>query len=691
MRLIVVLVGGVLVVGIVTARLVGESPAPPIRSAAIVDRPIDPSHQLRLPWGSYSHWIQPWRGYLDTPPASVLRKALGIQFNVEPDEAIAAARLMRASGIRRARIEVGWGSMDYADPSRIRPDLARALQKRLLALKAFRIRPLILLNANEGEPCPLRRLRLELTAPAERGDRSVHLSRGSAQRVIPGRTGFDGTQIYKAAETIITSVHPDGTATLAKPLAAAMPAGAHSGSTLRYLPFAPPYRGRPPRDAGSKEGAPNPAYRRTLAGWLRYVKGVTRSVESVLGSRAFDVEVWNELSFGSAFLSRESYLPGTSEGWGDVDRVLPADTVAWLRRNNRGRPRLGIANGFESERPWGSGATSPRGLTAISKHPYSGRYRFPADAIPNGNVPVDAQGDTDGLQDEEGRWHQRFTPTYDVQFPEYFLSGLLTETLVRDLSPRTTYVGETPHGRRTHPPRSRSPAIWVTEINVDPAAAKIPLSAADRRHIQAKSVLRTLSAYVNKGATRVYFFAAKEGDLALIEPSFFDSIAAGTMPRATAGGETMDALRRFAGSFAGPRRIGRRRSLSVLRISDSAQRTQFTGDGSGSHPSLYDRDVLAVFPFQVSSSRFVIATYVMTRDIVHSYDPQDPSPARFDLPPERYRITIGGLPSCRVRPSGSDPVLGTRPEVRVRGCRRGVARLDLPVTDSPRLVTLDTR
>jgi hypothetical protein len=29
--------------------------------------------------------------------------------------------------------------------------------------------------------------------------------------------------------------------------------------------------------------------------------------------------------------------------------------------------------------------------------------------------------------------------------------------------------------------------------------------------------------------------------------------------------------------------------------------------------------------------------------------------------------------------------------VRVRACRRGVARLDLPVTDSPRLVTLEAR
>jgi hypothetical protein len=689
-RLIVAPVGAVLL-AVVAANLIGESSAPPSRSAAIVSRPIHPSHQLRLPWGTYSHWIQPWRGYLDTPPASVVRRALGIQFNVEPEEADAAARLLKASGIRRARIEVGWGSMGYDDPSRIRPDLERALRARLLALKAYRIRPLILLNANEGEPCPLRRLRLELTAPAERGDRSVRLSSESAQRVVPGHTGFDATRTYRAAETIITSVQPDGTATLAKPLPAALPAGAHSASTLRYLPFAPPYRGTPPANAASAKGPPNPGYRSTLDGWLRYVAGVTRSVESMVGSRAFDVEIWNELSFGSAFLSRETYLPDTTKGWGDVDRALPADTVAWLRGNMRGRPRPGITNGFESERPWGSGRTSPRGLTAISKHPYSGRYHFPEDAVPNGNVPLDARGRTDGRMDGAGQWRQRFTPTYDVQFPEYFLSGLLTETLIRDLSPRTTYVGKTPHGRRTHPPGGRAPAIWITETNVDPSVAGFPLSAADRRHIQAKSVLRTLSAYVNKGARAVYFFAAKGGDLALIEPSFFDAIARGAAPVTTAGGETMDALRRFVGAFQGPRRIAPRRSLSVLRIGDSARRRQFAGDGSARHPSLYDRDVLAVFPFQVSSRRFVVATYVMTRDIVHAYAGRDSSPARFDLPPERYRITLGGLPSCRLRASGSDPLLGTRVAVRVRACRRGVARLDLPVTDSPRLVTLEAR
>jgi hypothetical protein len=688
--LIVPPVAGV-VLAIVAANLIGDSYAPPSRSAAIVSRPIHPSHQLQLPWGTYSHWIQPWRGYLDTPPASVVRRALGIQFNVEPDEAGAAARLLQTSGIRRARIEVGWGSMDYDDPSRIRPGLALALQKRLLALQAHGIRPLILLNAHEGEPCPLRRLRLVLAEPAEGGARSVRLAPESAQQVVPGHTGLDATHAYRAAETIITSVAPDGTATLAKPLPAALPAGAQSASTLRYLPFAPPYRGTPRRDAASAEGAPNPAYRSTLAGWLRYVDGVTRTVESMLGSRAFDVEIWNELSFGSAFLSRETYLPDSTEGWGDVDRTLPADTVVWLRRHVRGRPRLGIANGFESERPWGSGRTSPRGLTAISKHPYSGRYRLPEDAVATGNRPLDARGRTDGQKDAAGQWHPRFTPTYAVQFPEYFLSGLLTETLIRDLSPRTTYVGETPHGRRTHPPGARAPAIWITETNVDPALAGVPLSAADRRHVQAKSVLRTLAAYVNKGARAVYFFAAKGGDYALIEPSFFDAIAAGTTPQATAGGETMDALRRFVRAFQGPRRIGRRRSLSVLRISDSARRRQFAGDGSARHPSLYDRDVLAVFPFQLSSRRFVVATYVMSRDILHVYDRRDRSPARFDLPPERYRITIGGLPGCRLHAGGSDPVAGTRVAVRVHACRRGVARLELPVTDSPRLVTLDAR
>ena len=114
----------------------------------MLECPIEARNQTLLEFGQRSHWIQPWRAYLDTVPASRLREAVGIQFNVAPSEADATARLLAASGVRRARVEIGWGEIDYDHPDRLwRPGPNRTI---LRALVRHGIRPLILLNSNQG-------------------------------------------------------------------------------------------------------------------------------------------------------------------------------------------------------------------------------------------------------------------------------------------------------------------------------------------------------------------------------------------------------------------------------------------------------------------------------------------------------------------------------------------------------------
>ena len=118
----------------------------------------------------------------------------------------------------------------------------------------------------------------------------MQLSPASAGAVVPNRTGFDGRTRYKAAEAIITSVDGAGVATLAKPLPWALAAGTYSASTLKFLPFALPVVGG---------GGPNPDYVATLDGWLQYVDAVATVAKSALGSQEFDLEIWNEMTFGS--------------------------------------------------------------------------------------------------------------------------------------------------------------------------------------------------------------------------------------------------------------------------------------------------------------------------------------------------------------------------------------------------------
>ena len=664
--------------------LVGTTSYSSARSgpAGIVRKPIDPAQQKALGFGDRSHWLQPWRAYLDTPPATKLRDAIGINIDnhVRPHEVDALARLLGESGFRRARYEIGWDAIDYADPRRLRDPAP--IRRTIAALHARGIRPLILLNANHGVPCPVRQAELRLTAPASQGAREVHLDAVSAAAVVPGRTGFSDLTQRKAAEVIITRVD-GGVATLAKPLPRDLHAGEHNGATLLYEPFASPRLA---------DGHNNPAFERTLAGWLSYVATVTREARAIVGSDDFDVEIWNEPSFGSDFLSRNRYYSPNVDGeGGDVEDEILKRTIAFLRNPASGVPGVGIGNGFESQQPWASGATSPAGLTAIDKHPYKNVRRFPQDAVNDGsNIrPLNAFGRTAGVQpanDRGERWRDTFAPRYNALFPEYYLSGIQTEHLIRDLSPISSDVYGTKHGRKTRPVGGAAPKMWITEWNLE--SADTPIQPAEIAHTRAKAALRFLTAYVNKGADAVHLYAAKHPGYGLVDPGFFEALRrdAGSYPGAQAGGEVMTALGRLARALRGARPIKRKRALKLHRIVDYAGRKQFAGGGTRALPPLYDREVLAFLPFQLDARSFVIPTYVMTRDLARVYRGGS-GPRRLDLPPSRYRLTIGGMKrGKRVKVSALDPLTGKSVRVRRVSNRRGKLVVELKLTDSPRLL-----
>ena len=104
-----------------------------------------------------------------------LLNAVGINFNVPPADARATASLLAHSGFTRARIEVGWGSLDFDHPGRFSEADRESFVAKLIALRENGIRPLILLNANHGEPCPVRRDSIRLTAPAAAGSRLIRV------------------------------------------------------------------------------------------------------------------------------------------------------------------------------------------------------------------------------------------------------------------------------------------------------------------------------------------------------------------------------------------------------------------------------------------------------------------------------------------------------------------------------------
>jgi hypothetical protein len=647
--------------------------------------PINPDQLLDMPFGTDSPWLQPWRASLTTRPAAALLDAIGINFNVAPNEAMATARLLHASGFRRARIEVPWNAISYADPSTVADP--SQYSEMIAAMRRYHLRPLILLNANSLGPGPTATSQVIVKGSAARGARTVAIAPGS--QVVPGLTGFDTTDngYPENPGDLIESLTPAGVATLSRPLPMSLPAGAVTVSTLRYAPF------QSPRLA---DGRPNPAFEATLRGWLRYAKTVVGFVRGIYGSSNFDVEVWNELTFGSAFLDEDDYynpLPDPG-GRGDVDSALLAATAAMLHDPANGFSGIEVGDGFANEDPWSSGANVPGDVNAIDKHPYSGSKELPTDLEP-GIQPLNALGRSDGHVAQTasgGAVHASFYPRYRVFMPEYFLTGIQTETLMRDLSPRTTMVYDTPHGARVHQPGSPPPSVWITEDNLDQTQARANgMRATDIPEMQAKAALRLFVAYASEGVRAIDLYGAQGAPCCQIIPqAFFDAVDAdpSAYPGAL-GGPTMTAVRRLTAALAGGRPIRRARQLTLSAVGQLGDAGQFHGNDTAADPSLYNRDVLAFFPFQVSAHRFVSAVYVMTSDISHRYtDHPAPGATPYDLPAEQFRLTIGDVDGMRARVSLSDPLTGARPGARIVARSRRSIVVQLPATDSPRLLTI---
>ncbi len=662
---------------------------PGVSAAGVLNHPIDPRQQTALAFGERSHWLQPWRGYLDTPPATRLRDAIGINFNVDADEAPATAQLLGHAGFRRARLEFGWDQMSYDDPVRLQD--GQRLARYLGPLKANGIRPLILLNANHGSPGPARSFTATVLEPARQGDRRVRLDPGTAAAVVPHKTGLNDLQSRRAADVIFTALDSSGWATLSRPLPRDLDAGPHPATTLRFAPFGAPKLA---------DGRPNPLFEETLGGWLHYVGAVTREARSQLGSDAFDVEVWNELGFGSDFLYQERYYdPPRESGSGDVTAAILDATVRYLRDPANGVAGIGIGNGFASQRPWDSGATSPPGLNAIDRQPYYSIRRFPGDSVFDGIVPLDARGRASFTEARAGDGlvrRDRFVPRYDAFFPEYPLSAIQTENLVRDISPITTQLYDTPHGRAVRTPGAGgAPGTWITEANLDPAGANPPggqLSDPDVQHLQAKAALRYYTAFSNKGVSAIDLFGAKGGNLQLVSQGFFDAVhtAHGGYPGDGLGGVTTSAVSRLTQTLKGAQALRHTQPLSLVQISDRHDHRQFTGDGTRANPPLYNRDVLGFFPFELRRGEYVAAVYVMTRNLAEPYRGGS-DPGRFDLAPERYDLLIGGLRGFRVTASASDPLTGAKVPVKVRSLGGGRVTVSLTATDSPRMLRLVER
>ena len=223
-----------------------------------------------------------------------------------------------------------------------------------------------------------------------------------------------------------------------------------------------------------------------------------------------------------------------------------------------------------------------------------------------------------------------------------------------------------------------------------------PLDPAQEERLQAEIVLRSLVSMVGKGLTREYFYAAAHSEgYDLISEAFMDALDAnpGAYPGDQLGGDTMTALPRMLSRFDGPGPSGSPRQLQLLSIAQAGNHAVWAGDGSAAHPDLRDREILAVLPFQSAPQRFVIPVYVMTPNLTTIWNPNAPAspPTRFDLPDQRFRITLANLPQTADPPqvSAYDPLRDESTPARFVSRSGDRAVFEIAATNYPRLLSID--
>jgi hypothetical protein len=584
---------------------------------------------LDVPWGGFSFARQAWRGYLETVPAVDFLSGLGVVWSSSPPgkspDRVAAD--LAWAGFERVRIEVPWGAV-RADEDGFKDGAAAELSSKLRALKAHGLRPMILLNANHLEPCPAqwRELRVEQAAPA--GSLAVVVS-GDLRGIEPSRATLMSLADGVTPGPMIDGYSGDRLHTIA--LSKELPRAVREGEVLRLavLAYAPLH------PVGT------PEFERTAAGWLRYVDLAAKLVERNYGPE-FDVEIWNEFTFGSGFLSIDNYLSpqrrvAGPEPFHEGGRIweLASRTVERLRERHPGALPI-----------WGLSSTSffhvpvadlPPGIAGQTYHPYgTGRLCF-ADAVKN----------------KSQRLLDHDMPSGCITQPEgWALSWYQTESLVRLIAP----------GPRAARPRgSAAFAHFITEHGFRPDEVGIADARAAQR-AKAKFLLRAPLLWLNKGIRALYVYDAYDGN----------ALGCGMIDPNGDAGDALRALHNLTERLSAATEITepRRLAIELARVGAAAERT----DAARSAPL---DDLVAVLPFQLTDRAFALGAYVMTQNF----------PA--DLPPQPYAITVSGVRGEHAVVSAYSPESGTVEPVRVVARSEREIVVELELTDVPRLIEID--
>lgn len=608
-------------------------PAPPVTAAAAGQafRYVDPG-QLDLPFPYYSLIRQPWRSYLEATPVSTYLGGLGVVWGGpvpgKSDAQVAAE--LAWGGFRRVRIEFPWSALRW-DETGAQPEFAAQMTELLGALKLNGLRPLILLNANHSAPCPMQIFDWRLARAARAGERRIQV-RGALTGIAPMFSMITTLGTGGHAGPMVTAADSDGVLTLSRPLPLDLAAGTKVQiARLKYQPLFPP---------GTAE------FEHTAQGWLGYVAYVVRFVSAAYGVD-FDVEMWNELGFGSDFLDVNQYFtPPLTPATGDF---LHSGGSAWeLARRTAAEvrqldPQARLIWGFSNTTFFHTAvADLPTGFSGQSYHPYGvaprcyaklivGRERYNADAF----VPAGCASMPEG-------WAQTFQQT---------------ETLMRLLNPTA---------RRAHPAGVETFEHYITEHGFSPAELNIHDPDAASRAKQ-KFLLRSTLFWLNKGLSAFYIYDSYEtarGGFGVLNQD------GGVSPALAMLHRLVSRLARVTSTPVAVRAV----DASVEQLSGGS--AVYANDPQAHYVAEWQR--VALLPFSQGAGRLTVAAYVMTEDFPG------------DLAPRKFRITLRGIDATRATIGCYDPLSDAAVSASINARSNHALSIDVELTDTPRLLEIAT-
>jgi hypothetical protein len=709
-----------------------------VTQKAKLDRPYEDSRQALIPFGINSYFSHPWRSYMDTHPASQFLGSMAFCYNSDRKYLESILQFMSEAGIRKVRTEMGWGNLDW-DDRMTGENRTKALEFLRLA-KKYQIRPLLLLNAHHSAPGPVREVSVTLVADAKKGERSFKVRPDDVSKIRLGYTGPMNPEEYCAAKPLITEVKPDGTCLLSGPLGGDLKAGTLQLKELKYQPLHGVKLKSGDQQANAEAAA---SAAETQEGWKKYVAEICNLGLEGVGGAEFDLEVWNEQTFGSNFLDINNYYDPDREYNSPVQytRSRPQEAgirpdapkklklegpmvlVGWTVDYVRSRPELAavkVDNGIGNQWPWNGGGDAWFGQDAYSRHYYHGGWTdVSPQTVPRPDLAtMNALGEIDGQRPEKARERfdiipgSNFIPTTRIGHPEAHHCGWKTESLVRDVLPDSRLGGEPlRHGRFTHNGDYKTPELWQTEVNFardkffNELFDKTEVKREDPRanvlddYMTSKMLLRQYVFHNHKGLRNLYMFGSGEHPFAInmVGRAFYQALDLD-------GLQLTDEVRQAAPSvYRGLGWLTREmeasdpivapRRLSVEELWEYKPRLIFAGDGSAERPHQWNRDWFAFLPYQLTASKFLVPYYVMTVDAYFSWNPDKDAfdPARYAMPEQELEVTIGNCAGAGAKVSVYDPLTNESVPVELvkEKCSTNQLTVKLKTVDYPRFLLVE--